>query len=878
MTTGIVTLPIRSSPTLRSIHRGGSGHPIHAAVRHRSTSSAASIMFRRAAERPPPPPPPRSTLEKTLFPSSSPSPSTHGDIRDQLRTPGRPVAASVSVSTSARMAPSRPTTLTSWSANSTLPPNRASLHSLYTNSDSFKQEIDCVDLAAPAPLAQKKAEEVVYFAEDDFSDDDNLDLDYEAPKALPTPRVLVQEAPVKQQMPPPPTPSQADSAIPWSSSPASHFVAPTLPNPPPSRPDPSASTRSSVKRESSGETDVCEAPVPKKPKKRVLPAGFRSQDAPEPDEGYCVSTATPDTKSHYWDPTGSIVQEQKRQLKNQRNSRQPEHDAPPDDASNAGPALVPKAVPLSLSAEQNQVLDLVVHKNASVFFTGPAGTGKSVLMRAIISELKKKFAREPDRVAVTASTGLAACNIGGITLHSFSGIGLGKEDAPALIKKVRRNPKAKARWLKVKCLIIDEVSMVDGELFDKLSQIGRVIRNNGRPWGGIQLIITGDFFQLPPVPDFDKKREGIKFAFDAATWGTSIDHTIGLTQVFRQRDPEFARMLNEMRLGKISQGTVEAFKALSRPLSFDDGVDSAELYPTRAQVDSSNEKRLRELPGRSYRYDALDSGEPAIRDKLLTNMMAPRSLELKLNAQVMLIKNLDETLVNGTLGKVIAFSDEKTFDMTSVSAYDTDMDDPMSMARRKLKGFSRDANISDSNKKKYPVVQFVSSGGSPRVILCQPEEWKVELPNGDIQAKRNQLPLILAWALSIHKAQGQTLERVTVNLGRVFEKGQAYVALSRATTQQGLRVLGFDQSKVMAHHRVVDFYSKLYSADQAQGQPTPTGIMDFVANRRGVREPKAAAPVVAVAAPSKPTQTTPSMRVEVIDLDEDEEAMASYGY
>lgn len=372
--------------------------------------------------------------------------------------------------------------------------------------------------------------------------------------------------------------------------------------------------------------------------------------------------------------------------------------------------------------------------------------------------------------------------------------------------------------------------MVDGDLFDKLSQIGRTIRNNGRPWGGIQLIITGDFFQLPPVPDGDKKREA-KFAFDAATWSTSIDHTIGLTQVFRQRDPVFANMLNEMRLGQISQQTVDTFKKLSRPLEFNDGVESAELFPTRAQVDGSNERRLRELPGTPNRYDAIDTGDVNIREKLLANMMAPKSIELKVNSQVMLIKNLDGSLVNGSLGTVIAFSDERAFDMSNMDDYDDGMD-AMAKARRKLKAFSREPEP-DGSGMKYPVVRFISTDGVARVILCQPEEWKVELPNGEVQAKRVQIPLILAWALSIHKAQGQTLERVTVNLGKVFEKGQAYVALSRATSQEGLRVLGFDKNKVMAHPRVIVFYRQLYSAEEAATR-RPQSIADFVANRKGV--------------------------------------------
>lgn len=195
--------------------------------------------------------------------------------------------------------------------------------------------------------------------------------------------------------------------------------------------------------------------------------------------------------------------------------------------------------------------------------TRGSGTGKSVLLREIIAVLKRAHRKDSDAVAVTASTGLAACNIGGVTLHSFAGIGLGKEPVADLVKKVKKNAKARMRWIRTKILIMDEVSMVDGDLFDKLEQIARTVRNNGRPFGGIQLIITGDFFQLPPVPERSKMA---KFAFDASSWNTCISHTIGLTQVFRQRDPEFARMLNEMRLGYLSPETVKTFQQLSRPI------------------------------------------------------------------------------------------------------------------------------------------------------------------------------------------------------------------------------------------------------------------------------------------------------------------------
>lgn len=147
-------------------------------------------------------------------------------------------------------------------------------------------------------------------------------------------------------------------------------------------------------------------------------------------------------------------------------------------------------------------------------------------------------------------------------------------DFPAFLQ-VRRNQKARARWLRTKVLVVDEVSMVDGDLFDKLEDLARRIRNNGRPFGGIQLVVTGDFFQLPPVPD-GSNREA-RFAFSAATWNTSIQHTILLTYVFRQRDPEFARMLNEMRLGRLSPSTIDSFRQLSRPLNFEDSLEATEL-------------------------------------------------------------------------------------------------------------------------------------------------------------------------------------------------------------------------------------------------------------------------------------------------------------
>lgn len=236
-------------------------------------------------------------------------------------------------------------------------------------------------------------------------------------------------------------------------------------------------------------------------------------------------------------------------------------------------------------------------------------------------------------------------------------------------------------------------------------------------------------------------------------------------------------------------------------------------------------------------------------------MMAPKVLELKKGAQVMLIKNLDETLVNGSLGTVIGFSTESAFEVSG-GLFDDEHEageDVDPKVKKRLAAFSR--QLSDNagpDKKKFPLVQFHAVDGTARIMLCCSEPWKVETPTGEVQASREQLPLILAWALSIHKAQGQTLARVKVDLGKVFEKGQAYVALSRAVTQDGLQVLRFDRRKVMAHPRVVSFYQMLYSAGSVIKEKPNASIANFAYKK-----------------PNKPTN-------KAYD-DDEEEAMASYG-
>lgn len=261
-----------------------------------------------------------------------------------------------------------------------------------------------------------------------------------------------------------------------------------------------------------------------------------------------------------------------------------------------------------------------------------------------------------------------------------------------------------------------------------------------------------------------------------------------------------------MRVGRLSARSIATFRSLERPLTYNDGIEATELFPTRQEVDAANSSKMRVLTGDAESYVADDTGtivDKHHRDKLLSNCMAPMLIELKMNSQVMLIKNIDDTLVNGSLGRVVNFMDEQTFDRAYHGEEETT---------------PRPKSDTKTTAKLWPLVEFALPDGSSRQLLVQREQWKVELPSGEVQACRSQIPLILAWALSIHKAQGQTLERVKVDLGRVFEKGQAYVALSRATCQEGLQVLRFDASKVMAHEKVRTFYNSLRSASEAEAE------------------------------------------------------------
>lgn len=409
----------------------------------------------------------------------------------------------------------------------------------------------------------------VFFDENDFDDDAAIDLSVDDPPLKrqdngppPLNHSVSDSSHTKPSTTQPPSTllTSSSAPIPWSSSPPEHHQPPskrrTLPWLDNDRNDISLSNHLHDQKPGLGKASHGRN-------------GTSKHYTPLPKD-------LPNKPSYPWNNTASSIKDKQKELRQRNKDRAKlSKDAPGSPTKVSRSAA--KVPPVFLSDEQKGVLKTVVEDGKSVFFTGSAGTGKSVLMRQIIKQLKSKYKNEPDRVAVTASTGLAACNIEGLTLHSFGGLGLAKEPAPELVKKVKKNRNAKSRWQRTKVLIIDEISMVDADLFDKLEQIARSLRGNGRPFGGLQVVVTGDFFQLPPVPERNRVS---KFAFAAQSWNTVIEHTILLNHVFRQKDPEFASILNDMRLGKMTPNANKLFKDLARPLSFEDDLDASELYVT----------------------------------------------------------------------------------------------------------------------------------------------------------------------------------------------------------------------------------------------------------------------------------------------------------
>ena len=446
----------------------------------------------------------------------------------------------------------------------------------------------------------------------------------------------------------------------------------------------------------------------------------------------------------------------------------------------------------SLTATQRSIAERVLGGGENIFLTGPAGTGKSFLFSYIKQELLRAHP-EANGVAVTAPTGVAAVNVGGQTIHSWAGVGLGRGSTESLIARVGKSDKASRRWKSAKVLLIDEISMLDSNLFDVLAEIGAAVRGVSSPFGGLQLIVCGDFYQLPPVGL--NPGQGKSFAFDSLAWRLARIVTVTLTEVIRQKsDLRFIPILNEIREGELSAATVDALAAchVSRKKRPTDGILPTRLYCKNCDVDKENAARLAGLAAPPIVFDASQTdvygggaaSNARARQTVCDDLekKVPQCITLKLGAQVVLLRNLDQRaqLVNGSRGVVARFERSEGGEKAS-GGY----------GAVECKGVM------------LPVVRF-DCGVEKRIGLY--EVWVGRGALGSLT--RRQLPLKLAWALTVHKSQGMSLSRVEVNVGDAFDFGQVYVALSRAESRVGLWLSGpqIASRVVKAHPLVKAFY------------------------------------------------------------------------
>ena len=450
---------------------------------------------------------------------------------------------------------------------------------------------------------------------------------------------------------------------------------------------------------------------------------------------------------------------------------------------------------MGLSAEQKRILSLI-DTGESMFFTGCAGTGKSYMLNAAIAHLRKKH--PSNSVYVTASTGIAATHIGGITLHSFAGIGLGEGPIDKIIRKVKLNGASLYRWKRARVLIIDEISMISGDLLELIDTVARAVRDEKeKPMGGIQVIATGDFLQLPPVVKRGDKKKNALFAFQAPCWNDLFTHEEVLHRVYRQENKAFVKLLSEMRMGRITGDMMCSLDRTKENTFPADGILPTVLYSHRVDVNQRNQCELEKLNTHPvHTYTSCDTGSKANMASLAKNCIAPQCVKLRVGAQVMLIANIRVAagLANGSRGVVTGFARNAS---SEVAQYGMDV-----------------------------LVKFTNG----KTIAISPRSGCWEKREGDrVRASRHQIPLILAWAITVHKrfasfphtpsprptnrlSQGMTLDRVEMDLSRVFEYAMAYVAVSRATSMSTMRLTGtFDPTRVkLAHPDAVKYYDQLH--------------------------------------------------------------------
>ena len=451
-----------------------------------------------------------------------------------------------------------------------------------------------------------------------------------------------------------------------------------------------------------------------------------------------------------------------------------------------------------LSKEQREAFNAIM-EGESIFLTGPGGTGKSYLIKYIVEEIPKQTGKI---VAVTAMTGCAALLLGRFakTLHSWAGIGLGKLPAHILAQNIRKVPPLAKRWRDTHILILDEVSMLTPLLLETLDEIAKILRRSQRPFGGLQVVFVGDFLQLPPI-----SKDGVtRFAFESHIWTSLIKKTIHLTRIFRQEHSGFQTILDEARTGSLSKESLAILESRINQDYKEEKIQPTILFTRRVDVEEINTSHLDKLPGISKTFTATTgpSKHPpseimATVQKMDKDAMYIPTLTLKEGAQVMLVTNLDieAGLCNGSRGVIV--------------------------------GFQETTN--------WPIVMFKTE---TRVI--EPHVWESD---HSPPITRQQIPLRLAYALTIHKAQGATLDCALIDIGpSTFEYGQAYVALSRVRNLEGLYIFDVCPRAFRAHPLVKSFYDGTYKPSEPVKKESEIPYVSLKKGTYGFQEEEEEAP------------------------------------
>lgn len=442
---------------------------------------------------------------------------------------------------------------------------------------------------------------------------------------------------------------------------------------------------------------------------------------------------------------------------------------------------------MEYSPEQNIVFAKYI-KGDNVFVTGPGGTGKTELIRRIYNHALSVG----KKIAVTALTGCAALLLEckARTIHSWASIGLGTKEANQYAFTISKYPDAKRNWTETHILIIDEVSMMSCKMFNLLYAIGQIIRKSNKPFGGLQLILSGDFFQLPPIYD-GINDETKMFCFESSLWEPTFNtNQILLQKNFRQTDIQFTNILNQFREGIVKKSAITLMKQCesrdTKELSFEPVV----LCPTRAKVDFINNSKMQLLNTEAKTFTMTKTTRTPVfgvwtatdidyeLKSLLQNVLCEETMEYKIDAQVMCITNgLSTDICNGSQGIITRFTDLG-----------------------------------------FPVVKFHVNDTE---IIINYHEWVSErIPGVAI----SQIPLILSWAISIHKSQGLTITHANVDVGKsIFECGQTYVALSRLKSLDGLYLSSFDHTKIKINTKAQNYYKMLKERQEDQIQEQEQG-------------------------------------------------------